>query len=108
MEIDRVKRLYTHLWRATEALGSAFALPTLLYLMVSFVTATILLYFLAMSCKSSAPFFMDTISIMAFNAFFYLTMIILCLCPADTPVDHVSTRSFFANRTLLHTQSRSR
>ena len=106
MEIDRVKRLYTHLWRATEALGSAFALPTLLYLIFAFITTTASLYLLAMSYSSPTPFLEN--SFMACWFFFGLASIILWVGPADTPVDHVSTRAFFAKRTLLHTQPRSR
>lgn len=91
MQLKRGKRLYAHLWRATDALNSAFSLMALVYFTVSLSTLILMLYGLVLSLRSSTPILQAMGPTGACQLFLYGLTLLLILTGADTSVQHVRT-----------------
>lgn len=106
-ELKRGKRLYVHLWRATEALNSAVSPVTLFYLIITLASITLMLNFL-FTVHASADSFNARI-LCAYSIGCYSTILLVILFSTDIPVQQVGFvffESFFHRKRFRTNVSR--
>lgn len=94
MEIKRMKRLYTHLWRANQALNSAFSLILLINMTLCLVMVTIYLYIGTNMFLLSTLFVETSVHKIAFSLTLYSAILYFILTTSDTPVQQVTSQAF--------------
>lgn len=91
MGIKRVRRLYTLLWRANEALDSAFSLILLVNLTYYFISVTAYFYFGTMYFVLSTPFIAGGQALIVVSLIMFSVILYSVLTTADTPAQQVTS-----------------